>query len=120
MLLAHFASYPHVWEHHMSAVIVLGLLLFVEGAGSRGEAALLAACVLLLALPTPFALFDTARDARAWDPTPAWPLWQRYAILLPRAVPALGLYLAGMAHLVRAGFAPPFGARATAPAPSTP
>jgi len=104
MLLAHFVSYPHVWEHRMSAVIMLGLLLLVEGTGSRGAAALLTTCVVLLALPSPFALFDTARDARVWDPTPAWPPWQRYAILLPRAVPALALRLAGMAqmrHVVR-------------------
>ena len=97
MLLAHFVSYPHVWEHHMSGVIVIGLLALRavwpdRTRASRIARAVLIAALVLLAVPTPFALFDVDKDPAVWDPSAAWPGWQRYVLVLSKAVPTLTLF----------------------------
>jgi hypothetical protein len=104
MVLAHFVGYAHVWEHHMSAVLVIGLLLVTSLEKERALVAVCAACSIVLALPTPFGLLDTAKDPRAWDPALHWPLYKSYLVLIPKAVPTAVLYVASVVTVCRAGF----------------
>jgi len=109
LLLAHLVGYGHVWEHHLSGGIVAGVIALhavvhpAAGTPDRRVAGWLIAALVLLALPTPFALFDTARNVTVWDPSPGWPAWQRYALPLSKAVPTLVLYVACLGWLVRKG-----------------
>lgn len=108
MLLAHFLSYHHVWEHHLSGVVLILLLCLwrVEAssaerrpssgtggaAGVRawaiGAGALWAAAVLM-AMPTPFVLIDRALDPRVADPAKHWSAFSRYCLPLFKVVPLL-------------------------------
>jgi hypothetical protein len=123
LLLAHFVSYAHVWEHHMSAVLVLGLLLLREhwpapradtplGLGGTAPApaeratlppaaivSLLA--VLILALPTPFVFLDVAKDPSVVDPSVGWSSAARLLLAGSKALPTLALYIVGVAALCR-------------------
>lgn len=107
MLLAHLVGYGHVWEHHLSGGIVAGVLALhgvahpAAGRPDRRIAGWLIAALILLALPTPFALFDTARNATIWDPSADWPAWQRYALPLAKVVPTLIAYFACLAWLLK-------------------
>ena len=95
LLIGHFISYQHVWEHHYSGVVLAGLLVAHGAKSSQRSWITLAAvaCVLVLAAPTPFYFFDDAHDPRLWDPAAHWELWR--VALLPtfKALPALLLYL---------------------------
>lgn len=112
LLLAHFLSYLHVWEHHMSGVLVVGLLLLWEITENsavpwrRPWRILLVAALLLLALPTPFALLDQAKDPAVLDPGTGWPAWARYALLLPKVLPTIVLYGVSMRLLLEADPSP--------------
>jgi hypothetical protein len=117
LMLAHFASYGHVWEHQMSGVIVLGALLLVAGAEAPWLRALVIAAMVALVLPSPFPWLDRAADPAVWDPSLAWPRWQGHLLLLSRALPTLVLYAAGLAGLVRAGWRGP-GGRSGSAAPA--
>lgn len=92
LLLAHFVAYHHVWEHHYSAVILIGVYMLTLPQGSRYTKALILTALVLLALPTPFALIDVEKSPKVWDPTLGWALWKKYAILLPKVIPLLMLY----------------------------
>jgi hypothetical protein len=107
MVLAHFVGYAHVWEHHMSAVVVVGLLLVTSLQKERKALAVCAACSVALALPTPYGLFDTAKIPSVWDPAVHWPRYESYLVLAAKAVPAFALYLACMVTVCRAGFHSP-------------
>lgn len=104
MLLAHFVTFGHEWEHHACATVLLGLALLTVPTWSRAATAAIVASVAVLVLPTPFALFDHAKDPTIWDPTVGWPAYARYAVLLPKTIPALALYVIAMGRLCRAGF----------------
>lgn len=104
MLLAHFVSYFHVWEHHMSGVVVLGLVLLLTLIQSpeehssaqpyRPRPAIIGGVILaliLLALPTPFAALDKAHD---------WDFSRRVALVSSKALPTLALYLIAFAALL--------------------
>ncbi len=107
LLLAHLVGYGHVWEHHLSGGVVAGLLALhavvhpAAGPVDRRIAGWLVAALVLLALPTPFALFDAARNPAVWDPSPGWPAWQRYALPLSKAGPTLAAYVACLVWLLR-------------------
>jgi hypothetical protein len=109
LLLAHFLSYVHVWEHHVSGIVLLGVLMVASlsrGDGDRFERKCLwvaAACVVLLALPTLFAVFDSAKDPLAWHPDADWSHTKRIALALCKAGPTLGLFVVGLAVLLRSG-----------------
>ena len=107
LLLAHFVSYVHVWEHHCSGIVVLGLLLLHVRYDVRWATPLIVTCVVLLCLPTPFGLFDAAKDPTVWDPAVGWPRYVSYLVLLPKVVPTLALYLLCMATLCKSGFTLP-------------
>jgi hypothetical protein len=104
LLLAHFLTYHHVWEHHMSGVCVLGALLLTTGdrSGARTLAVLLS--LLSLALPTPFGLLDLAKDPTVFDPATQWPRLASYAVLLPKVVPTIVLFAIAVGDLGRDGF----------------
>ncbi|MBC8422905.1 DUF2029 domain-containing protein, partial [bacterium] len=109
MLLAHLVGYGHVWEHHLSGGVVAGVLALhavahpAAGRPDHRIAGWLIAALVLLALPTPFALFDTALNVTVWDPSAGWPAWQRYALPLAKVVPTLLLYVVCLAWLMRPG-----------------
>lgn len=117
MIFAHFLSYAHVWEHHMSGAIAIGLplLLVVNDKASRSRRktimALLVISLLLLALPTPFALFDRDKDPLAWDPAVDWAPYVKGLLALSKVVPTMILYLICATMLVKAGFALPWRGR---------
>jgi hypothetical protein len=108
MILAHFLTYPHVWEHHISAILVVGVLLLSVISSDRSNARFLVyltvASLVLLALPTPFALFDQFKDAKVWDPLDGADLPVRYLLVFLKAFPTLLLYLVCVATLGRSGF----------------
>jgi hypothetical protein len=98
LTLAHMISYKHVWEHHASGAVVLGVFLVVrllDAGGWRRWAAF--ACVVVLALPTPFALID------AYNPfhEPQWPLAWWFAIPACKALPTFALWVLALMQVVR-------------------
>jgi hypothetical protein len=107
LLLAHFLSYAHVWEHHYSGVIPVALLVLLalarEPEGDRGPIAIVLASLLVLALPTTFALQDRIRDPNVWNPADRWPHWQSYLPPLCKTVPLLAVFAVAIAALARAG-----------------
>lgn len=111
LLLAQFLASFQVWEHHMSAAIVAGALLLLEierqaalseqassGSGrfDRVCAWIAAACLVVLALPTPYVLVGP--DLRSWT------FLERMAVQVTKPVPTLLLYLTGLVWLSREGF----------------
>jgi len=104
MVLAHFLSYAHVWEHHMSAVLILGLLLVLElerRPGPRLELPLTGAALLLLALPSPFGLLNPAPPGTSAEAAAAWPLGLRALLPLSKVLPTVLLYAVGVSRLGR-------------------
>jgi hypothetical protein len=95
MLLAHFLTYHHVWEHHYSGVLVLVLL----GLGRVGPTPWLSIPAVLLALPTPFVLLDTSLDPAVADPSTSWSWWGRALLPACKVVPT---WIAAIA-LLRSG-----------------
>ncbi len=112
LILAHFVSYIHVWEHHMSGVILMGLLVLWDVlCRSHPSKILIVGCVLallMLALPTPYAWFDTAQDVQVWDPSPDWPLYARYLNPLCKVIPTVLLYGIGIGLLLKSGLGWPW------------
>lgn len=104
LLLAHFLTYVHVWEHHMSGVVVIGVLLLghVSQSGRRREAAGAAFALVALALPTLLPVFDGAKDPAVGDPSIPWPLWMKCAVVACKAVPTLMLFVVALVACVRA------------------
>jgi len=91
LVLAHQLSYFHVWEHHYTLLLPLGTFLLFLLRGRRAPTAVTAAAMVLLAIPTPLALWDI-RDPGLWDPTTGWPVLQRIALPASKALPALALF----------------------------
>jgi hypothetical protein len=60
------------------------------------------AAVVLLALPTTFALQDQVRDPALWSPAGSWPRWWLYVLPLCKVVPTLLLYVTALTVLFRA------------------
>lgn len=122
LLLAHFVSYAHVWEHHVSGIIVLGVLLLLaspradaasagtSGPGPRRRWGTLAvaAALVLLALPTPFTYFDAERHPLVVDPSASWSLAARYAVVLSKALPTVVLFVVALRWQLEAGLALPW------------
>jgi hypothetical protein len=101
LLLAHFVTYQHVWEHHSSAVLVLGALLLTLPALSKRDELWLFSGLTLGALPTPFVFFDVAKDPAIWDPSTGWPRYAAYVLVLCKAIPTLIFFLWGVQRLYR-------------------
>ncbi len=122
LLLAQFLASFQVWEHHMSAAILAGAFLLLDlgrPAAATGQRArhperfdricawTAAVSLVVLALPTPFALLGA--DLKSWT------FLERMAVQLTKPVPALVLFVTGLAWLSREGFAWPGAAERGAP-----
>jgi hypothetical protein len=120
LIVAHFVGYVHVWEHHMSAVILVGAVVWLKRRDlavppGRAWSGLVALCLVLLALPTPFALLDAASDPAAWDAGGRWALGAKLSVACAKAVPLAALWgLLVHAH-ARAGFTRPWSFEAGTP-----
>ncbi|MCX6537595.1 MAG: glycosyltransferase family 87 protein [Acidobacteria bacterium] len=114
LLLAEYLASYQIWEHHMSGAIVAGGLLVVamarhslasmdtdpaEARFSRTCAWLTAGCLVLLALPTPYALFEANPKL--------WTFGQRAFVQWAKPLPTLGLFIAGLVWLAREGLGRP-------------
>jgi hypothetical protein len=99
MLMAHYLSFQQVWEHHLSGLLVLGsVILTVPGLSRRTRWAVWA-CLLLLAVPSPYFFFDMVRDPEVWDPAVHWPRFASYLNVLPKVIPTACLFILVMARL---------------------
>lgn len=107
LILAHFLTFPDVWEHHLSAVCVLCTLLIVDRDRNHHSTLPLLGLLVLLAIPTPSVLFDAEKDPSIWDPSASWPRSMRYALVLSKALPCALLYGAAAWQLGASGFNSP-------------
>ncbi len=107
LLLTHFVTYQHVWEHHMSGVLVIAALLLVVWQDRLKLITISLVSMFLLALPTPFALFDIPSAPSLLDPAVNWPRYASYLILLPKVIPVLVLFLFCMLDLCKEGLESP-------------
>lgn len=107
LLLAHFLSYQHVWEHQMSGVcVVAAMLMTVSGCKSLRYIAVLL-CLLVLALPSPSGLLDVAKDPLVWDPSKNWPRFASYITVLSKVIPTAALYVISMSGVLQCGLRTP-------------
>jgi hypothetical protein len=93
LILAHFVTYHQVWEHHLSAVLVVAALLLVAWNGRPALTAVTLFCMLILALPTPFAQLNANRDPAILAPLLDFPRYASYLLVAPKAIPTLALFL---------------------------
>jgi hypothetical protein len=107
LLLAHFLTYQHVWEHHMSGVCVLGAALLTIRERRKPFTLVVLFSLLLLSLPGPYGLLDSAKDPSVGDPSVLWPRYASYAAVLPKVLPTVILYLACVIHLCGSGLMSP-------------
>jgi len=115
LLLAQFVTSYQVWEHHVSAALLAGGLLMLSILGRDTDltardgsdadrvnnryAWTLACLLVLLALPTPYAIVD---------PNPRfWSFTDRMMVQWSKALPTAGLYVLGLGWLLRRGVAWP-------------
>jgi hypothetical protein len=106
LMFAHMITYKHVWEHHASGAVVCAVFLLVRAnAASWPGRWLIAACLLALVLPTPFALIDPL-VAGQWDPLPSWSPAARYLLPMCKAIPALLLWISSLVLVIRSDLAP--------------
>jgi hypothetical protein len=113
LVVAHLLTYVHVWEHHASGAILVGLIMLMDLARADGGSTvrrgaslsvwLAAAAVVLLALPTPFALFDRTLDVSVLDPSAGWPQTARYLMPACKVVPLVTLFVLGWRALLKPG-----------------
>jgi hypothetical protein len=101
LLLSHFVSYLHVWEHHLSAIILIAAVLMVNHEARRRDTVLIALSMLALALPTPFTLFDVRKNPADFNPADTWPWFASYVVALPKVVPTVALFLLSLRALMR-------------------
>ena len=96
LVVAFFAAFLHVWEHHYSAVLLAGVFLLLAIAGhpnTRSERSVwvLVAALAVLAAPSPFVLMP--RDPAAWT-VAGWVL-----LSLSKAVPTIVVLAIGVNYL---------------------
>lgn len=106
LLLAHFLTYQQVWEHHMSAVLVLGAVFLMSSARRPAMVATTVAAMILLALPTPFGWFDAAKDPAVFDAAEDWPRNALYLVALSKVIPTAMLFACALAAVRREGVLP--------------
>ncbi len=94
VLIGHFASFLLLWEHHVSGALVAGVLLLagmqadVRNAADTRRIAYAAACLVLLALPTPYVLMPPGPSA--WTP------WMFLILPSSKTLPLLALFGLGV------------------------
>jgi glycosyl transferase family 87 len=124
LLLGHFLTYQHVWEHHMSGVCVLGTMLLTTRDRMKPLRIAVISSLVLLSSPTLFGVFDVAKNPLAGDPSAQWPRYASYAIVLSKVLPTLVLYLSAIGYLCLGGLVSPVAAlrmswRRDAPEPAS-
>lgn len=107
LILAHFVTYQHVWEHHLSAVAVAGAVLLTLPDRSKRFDTVVLSSLLLIALPTLFGVFDTAKDPAVFDPSVDWPIWASLLVVAPKVIPTIALYGAAVAYVCGDGLCAP-------------
>jgi len=112
LLVAQALASYQVWEHHMSGVMIAGGMLLAgmlagphtdQGSGADRRVPmytwLVAVSLVLIALPTPYALFD---------PNPKfWTAAEKMAIQWAKPIPTLIIYACGLAWLLSDGVVVP-------------
>ncbi len=96
-------SYKHVWEHHASGAVVLGVFMLVSLRKHGVKPVfqwIVLGCVIALALPTPFVLVDNL-DPNIYDPTWMWTPFWRFALAASKGLPVFVLWLVGAIHCYR-------------------
>lgn len=94
ILLAHFLGYLHVWEHHMSAVCAIGAIMLCCPDQSKMFYRLVLASLVLLALPTPYALFFyLLPESNFNDVFLSWPAYALVAVVLSKLIPTSVLFV---------------------------
>jgi hypothetical protein len=128
LVLAHFATFHHVWEHHWSGAIPLGLLLLwraaeteagQEAGSNRGGTSGMAprgllgiSLVLLLwAMPSPSVVFDRLYCPPRLNPLDTWPEWAKLVTPAFKVVPMIVLLAWTLRDLCQAGFRWPWPRR---------
>jgi len=109
LTFAHMNSYKHVWEHHSSGALVLAAFLLIRMNQDRiwWGRWVVVACIVVIALPTPFFFVD-AIDPAVYDPTNSWSKLGRYLLPMCKAIPTLVLWLVGCVQCFRErGVTPP-------------
>lgn len=113
VLLGFFVSFYALWEHTVSGVLVIGVL-FLLGLTSPGLPQTISEepvrrrtirfsllFLFFLALPSPYILFENNFDPHLLDPTVYWQTWQRYVLVLSKAVPLVGLFGTTLGFLLK-------------------
>ena len=103
LLLAHFLTYQHTWEHHMSGLCVIAAMLLTVPDRPVFFTKSVFVSLVLLALPTPFGLFDVAKNPSVYDPSVSWPRAAVYLLVLSKVVPTLILFLSCVVYLCKGG-----------------
>lgn len=103
LLLAHFVTYQHVWEHHFSGILAIGAVLLLSQAAGRKAEWTVMASMLVMAAPTLFGMLDTAKDTSIGDPSIDWPRWASYVLVLPKVAALWALYAVSAGLLLRSG-----------------
>lgn len=109
MILAHFLGFAHVWEHHMSGLLPLGVALWAvllsDDEARHGWAATLTpVALLMLSLPTSYAFFDLRLDPGVPDPSLFWPRYASYLNAACKVLPTLALFAVCVSILHRSGW----------------
>lgn len=94
LLLAHFVSYPQVWEHHMSAVCCIIAALVISNETSKLHKQISMACLIAMALPTPFYFFNRMYTTDLDSPFLGWPITYLYILVLSKALPMGVIFVA--------------------------
>lgn len=110
LLVSHFLTYQHVWEHHMSGAAVLAAVLLTVPDRPKPFTAAILFSLLLLSLPTLSGVFDLAKDPQVSDPSGQWPRHFLYLTVLSKVLPTLILFLSSVAYLCSRGMMTPFAA----------
>jgi hypothetical protein len=88
-LTSYFLVYKDVWEHHLVFLLPVLVVLYLE-TGSRK----LLLIFFLLAIPTPFFLFDTQPGVHGnIDPERLWDIWTSLLYRSAKLIPLITLWL---------------------------
>lgn|GEM_PF-1399877 len=110
LVLAHFLTYAHVWEHHMTGIMVMGVLFLLELAADprdrTGKVLMIVTmtALVLLALPSAFVLLDGVKNPAVWDPSAGWSTGSRLLMPLPKVLAQLALFVACALRIADGGF----------------
>jgi hypothetical protein len=99
LVFAHFLSYPEIWEHHLSGVLIFGVAFLLVRLGddrlSRAEIGLMLGALVMLALPTTYYWQDPWHDP-AHDPSTQWGTLAHLLPPLCKILPTLILFTLGL------------------------